>query len=322
MKIKDYLFVLSILLIVSSFLFYKLINGAYLFTSGDSLSPIAVKNAIKLYADSSNDFPLWFPWILGGIPTVHSFLSISNYYFPHHLMLILYDFGLSWNWYFILHLIFGGLGFFKLILFFKQDKYTALFGSILFLLMPYLTAMFAYGHGSQMMTASYIPWIILYMFKIYDGYKLEDFLLFSILIGLQLQRGHVQISYYTWMMIGLFFVINIPKLFKKDNINKLKLIKQKISLILSLIIGLGLSLSIYLPILNYSSESVRGSNIGGGAGLDYATQWSLSFKEMFTFIFPYSLGFGGSLYFGDFPFTDYPNYMSIFIIFFGIPWLF
>ena len=315
MKIKDYLFVLSILLIVSSFLFYKLINGAYLFTSGDSLSPIAVKNAIKLYADSSNDFPLWFPWILGGIPTVHSFLSISNYYFPHHLMLILYDFGLSWNWYFILHLIFGGLGFFKLILFFKQDKYTALFGSILFLLMPYLTVMFAYGHGSQMMTASYIPWIVLYMFKIYDGYKLEDFLLFSILIGLQLQRGHVQISYYTWMMIGLFFVINIPKLFKKDNINKLKLIKQKISLILSLIIGLGLSLSIYLPILNYSSESVRGSNIGGGAGLDYATQWSLSFKEMFTFIFPYSLGFGGSLYFGDFPFTDYPNYMSIFIIF-------
>ena len=315
MKIKDYLFVLSILLIVSSFLFYKLINGAYLFTSGDSLSPIAVKNAIKLYADSSNDFPLWFPWILGGIPTVHSFLSISNYYFPHHLMLILYDFGLSWNWYFILHLIFGGLGFFKLILFFKQDKYTALFGSILFLLMPYLTAMFAYGHGSQMMTASYIPWIVLYMFKIYDGYKLEDFLLFSILIGLQLQRGHVQISYYTWMMIGLFFVINIPKLFKKDNINKLKLIKQKISLILSLIIGLGLSLSIYLPILNYSSESIRGSNIGGGAGLDYATQWSLSFKEMFTFIFPYSLGFGGSLYFGDFPFTDYPNYMSIFIIF-------
>ena len=315
MKIKDYLFVLSILLIVSSFLFYKLINGAYLFTSGDSLSPIAVKNAIKLYADSYNDFPLWFPWILGGIPTIHSFLSISNYYFPHHLMLILYDFGLSWNWYFILHLIFGGLGFFKLILFFKQDKYTALFGSILFLLMPYLTVMFAYGHGSQMMTASYIPWIILYMFKIYDGYKLEDFLLFSILIGLQLQRGHVQISYYTWMMIGLFFVINILKLFKKDNINKLKLIKQKISLILSLIIGLGLSLSIYLPILNYSSESIRGSNIGGGAGLDYATQWSLSFKEMFTFIFPYSLGFGGSLYFGDFPFTDYPNYMSIFIIF-------
>ena len=79
MKIKDYLIVLSVLLVIASFLFYKLIDGAYLFTSGDSLSPIAVKNAIKLYVDSYGSFPLWFPWILGGIPTVHSFLSISTY---------------------------------------------------------------------------------------------------------------------------------------------------------------------------------------------------------------------------------------------------
>ena len=315
MKIKDYFIVVSILLFIASFLFYKLIDGSYLFTSGDSLSPIAVKNAIKLYVDSYGDFPLWFPWILGGIPTIHSFLSISNYYFPHHLMLFLNDLGLAWNWYFIFHLIFGGLGFYKLISFFKLDKSTALFGSILFLLMPYLTVMFAYGHGSQMMAASYIPWIILYLFKIYDNYKIENFLLFSIFVGLQLQRGHVQISYYTWMMIGLFFVFFIPKLFDNNFEYRYKLLKKKISLLLSLFMGLCLSFSIYLPILKYSSSSIRGSNVGGGAGIEYATQWSLSFKEFFTFIFPYSLGFGGQLYFGDFPFTDYPNYIGIFIIF-------
>ena len=318
MKLKDYFIVVSILLIIASFLFYKLIDGTYLFTSGDSLSPIAVKNAIKLYVDSYGEFPLWFPWILGGIPTIHSFLNISNYYFPHHLMLFLNDFGLAWNWYFIFHLIFGGLGFYKLISFFKQDRSTSLFGSILFLLMPYLTAMFAYGHGSQMMAASYIPWIILYLFKIYNNYKIENFLLFSIFVGLQLQRGHVQISYYTWMMIGLFFVFYIPKLFDNTYEHKYRLIKQKFGLLLSLIVGLCLSLSIYLPILKYSSSSIRGSNIGGGAGLEYATQWSLSFKEFFTFIFPYSLGFGGPLYFGDFPFTDYPNYIGMFVIFLAV----
>ena len=315
MRFKDYIIVLSIFLIIASFLFYKLINGAYLFTSGDSLSPIAVKNAIKLYVDSYNEFPLWFPWILGGIPTIHSFLSISNYYYPHHLMVMLNNLGLSWNWYFIFHLIFGALGFYKLILFFKQEKYSALFGSILFLLMPYMIVMFAYGHGSQMMSASYIPWIILYLFKIYKTPKLLNYLVFSILIGFQLQRGHVQIAYYTWMMIGLFFVINTFYFFKNEVKDVYKFIKLKIGLIVSLILGLCLSLSIYLPILKYSSKSIRGSNIGGGAGLEYATQWSLSLKEMFTFIFPYSLGFGGPLYFGDFPFTDYPNYISIFVIF-------
>ena len=286
MRFKDYIIVLSIFLIIASFLFYKLINGAYLFTSGDSLSPIAVKNAIKLYVDSYNEFPLWFPWILGGIPTIHSFLSISNYYYPHHLMVMLNNLGLSWNWYFIFHLIFGALGFYKLILFFKQEKYSALFGSILFLLMPYMIVMFAYGHGSQMMSASYIPWIILYLFKIYKTPKLLNYLLFSILIGFQLQRGHVQIAYYTWMMIGLFFVINTFYFFKNEVKDVYKFIKLKIGLIVSLILGLCLSLSIYLPILKYSSKSIRGSNIGGGAGLEYATLWSFSLKEMCTFIFP------------------------------------
>ena len=79
-----------------------------------------------------------------------------------------------------------------------------------------MIVMFAYGHGSQMMSASYIPWIILYLFKIYKTPKVLNYLLFSILIGFQLQRGHVQIAYYTWMMIGLFFVINIFYFFKNE----------------------------------------------------------------------------------------------------------
>ena len=39
----------------------------------------------------------------------------------------------------------------------------SLFGSLLFTFMPYMITMTAYGHGSQMMTASYIPWIILFL---------------------------------------------------------------------------------------------------------------------------------------------------------------
>ena len=34
------------------------------------------------------------------------------------------------------------------------------------MLMPYMIAMTVHGHGSQMMTGSFLPWIILYLFKI------------------------------------------------------------------------------------------------------------------------------------------------------------
>ncbi len=180
-----------------------------------------------------------------------------------------------------------------------------------------MITMMAYGHGSQMMSAAYIPWIILFLFKIYKKINLFDIGIFSILIGLQLQRGHIQIAYYSWMMIGLFSLISITPYFIKNKFKYFTLFKVKAVLFSSLFLGFLISLSIYLPILNYSYLSIRGAN-QGGAGIEYATQWSMTIKELLTLIFPYSLGFGGPLYFGDLPFTDFPNYIGITIIFLSI----
>ena len=81
--LKEYIYTSFILTAILTFLFHKLINGSHIFTSGDTLSPIAIKNAISNY----NSFPYWFPWIFGGMPTVHSLMNVSNYYLPHHIML-------------------------------------------------------------------------------------------------------------------------------------------------------------------------------------------------------------------------------------------
>jgi hypothetical protein len=71
---------------------------------------------------------------------------------------------------------------------------------------------------------------------------------------------------------------------------------------------------IYLPALNYAPHSIRGAGGGGGAGFEYATAWSFSFGEMSTFFIPSFYGFGGAAYWGNMPFTDYPNYMGIIVI--------
>jgi hypothetical protein len=81
-----------------------------------------------------------------------------------------------------------------------------------------------------------------------------------------------------------------------------------------LILGLGMAMWIYLPALNYAPHSIRGAGGGGGTGFEYATAWSFSFGEMSTFFIPSYYGFGGATYWGNMPFTDYPNYMGIFII--------
>ena len=80
------------------------------------------------------------------------------------------------------------------------------------------------------------------------------------------------------------------------------------------VLGLCMALWIYLPAMNYTPYSIRGAGSGGGTGFDYATAWSFSFGEIATFFIPSFYGFGGATYWGNMPFTDYPNYMGIVVL--------
>ena len=245
-KNKNNVIILFLLSTIISIVFHDLIFGVKVLVSGDNLSPIAIKNGIRNYLALNNLYPYWMPWILGGLPTVHSFLNVSDHYFPHKLIVFLKQMGMPWIWNFLFHLIFGGFGMYKILRFFKQNIYASFITSILFMLMPYQITMTVHGHGSQMMTGAYIPWIILYLFKINkDNASLNNYAILSLLIGLQLQRGHVQIAYYTWMMLGLFILLNTIFHFQKFKFNFLSLFKRLYLIIFSLLLGLLLSFNLF-----------------------------------------------------------------------------
>ncbi len=319
-KNKEKIIVVILFFIIIAVTFYELLSGNKVLVSGDTLSPIAIKKAVSYSIVHNGSYPLWSPWLLGGMPTIHSLLNISDSYYLHKFFSsIIHLFDLAWIWNFLLHMIFGSFGMFKLLQFLQISRYSSFIVSSSFFIMPYMTAMLVHGHGSQVMTACYIPWVIYFLFKSLKQFKIIDFSFLSLFVGLQLQRGHIQIAYYTWMMIGLFILINcIYSSIIKDDKNSFQF-KNYIYLLLSLIGGVFLSINLYLPILNYSEYSIRGMN-DGGAGLLYSTQWSFSLKEALTFIYPTAVGFGGVFYqgIGSMPFTDYPNYFSIVLFVFAI----
>ena len=105
----------------------------------------------------------------------------------------------------------------------------------------------------------------------------------------------------------------MAKITKKNNTQSL-IVKKFGIFSLACILGIGLSMLIYLPAIDYSEYSIRGGSTSGGANYEYATGWSFHPKEILTFFIPSAFGFGGQPYWGFMPFTDYPNYMGIIIL--------
>ena len=68
---------------------------------------------------------------------------------------------------FIFHYLFASVGMYKFLSFLKVPKNISILFGILFTTSPYMVAYLVHGHGSQIMTISYLPWIIYLMFKIH-----------------------------------------------------------------------------------------------------------------------------------------------------------
>ncbi len=311
MNIKSYLFVFSILLFATSILFYDVLYSDSIFLTQDSISAKSIKHGIEKSTVDFGEYPKWMPWIFGGLPSTHSMQNISEYYYPHHIIKLIKIFSIPWFWNFLIHFLFAGLGMYVLLNHMKLNFFSSLFGSLAYTIMPWMITMIVHGHGSQIMTAAYIPWVVWAMFKLKNESELRYISILALLIGLQLQRAHVQIAYYTWILMAIYIIYDIYISYYSKSKYDVKFIAKWA---FASIIGFCMSLWIYIPLLNYAPFSKRSSS-AGGASFEYATSWSMHPYESLTMLLPSSFGFGELTYFGFMPMTNFPNYSGIVIVF-------
>ncbi|MBV5319548.1 MAG: hypothetical protein JZU72_01110 [Chlorobium phaeobacteroides] len=288
-------------------LFYQLLFLPLTISAPDSFVPMAASMALDRLYESTGAYPLWQPWSFSGMPTVEAFSYLSALYYPNILLsrLPLGDIGAQ-----LIHLCLAGLGCFMVLRRFSLHPMAAFLGGAAFMMNPYMTAMLVHGHGSQLMTAAYMPWVLWATLRLFDRASLADAGLLALFTGFQLQRAHVQIAWYTWMVMALLALMLLAAGHKtmKDTLKKAALFMA------AGMIGIAMSAAVYLPASEYAAYSVRGAAEGGGAALEYASMWSMHPVELLTFLVPGLFGFGGVTYWGFMPFTDFPHYSGIVVL--------
>ena len=146
-----------ILMVLVCVLFNPIIFGGKTFGSPDSLMPKSVGMALNKLAEEINELPQWQPWVFSGMPSAEAFTTYLNSTFRIIYLQYFFVPGMIIQ---LLHLLFAGIGGFLLLRHFKCSKWAAGLGATAFMITPYMVTMVVMGHGSQMMTAAYIPWIL------------------------------------------------------------------------------------------------------------------------------------------------------------------
>lgn len=307
---KRGLVVAVFLFVVLSLLFPELVFQNRIFVAPDVKAPLSFQTVGRT-ALAEGYYPLWNPYLFCGMPSYAS-LAYTPYVYPvSYLTHLLYTYAkfpeMTWL---LVHYLLAGIGTYFLARSFGARPSIALLAGALLMSMPNYVAMGANGHGSKACAVAWMPLALLFTRGVLGGKRrIRSAALLAIVLGFQALRGHIQISYYTYLLIGLLLVFETVRLLRggarREALAGLGL------LVAAGAFALGIAAVLVLPVRDYAAWSIRGGGPGGGLDYGYATQWSLHPREMLSFVFPWAYGYGKATYWGSMPFTDYPNYIGI-----------
>ncbi|MBN1884962.1 MAG: hypothetical protein JW876_05515 [Candidatus Krumholzibacteriota bacterium] len=258
---------------------------------------------------AAGEYPLWNPYIFCGMPSFPSQMYTPYVYpvsFVTHLLHAYAGFPeLGWL---LVHYLLAGAGMYLLCRSLGMRWGPAALAGVLFMILPNYVAVGAHGHGSQASAIAWMPFAALLALRLFrGGSRVSTTSLLALVLGIQMMRGHIQISYYTFLVVGTIFLWETVAVLRAGD--RRAAAANAAALAAAVVGALGVSAVLVLPVREYAEYSIRGGS--GGLDYGYATGWSLHPKEMITFVFPWAFGYGKATYLGAMPFTDYPNYLGV-----------
>lgn len=318
---KKDLLSLAVLFVLLYILFFKIITSNMMFAdSGDTASAHSWKKAMENIRETENTDPFWTPYIFSGLPVASALIFPGEHGLNYAELVLQFIgnplfFGGEMSW-LILHYFLMGIFTYFLA---RQLKFThlpSLFAAVTMMLNPYAIGLAQSGHGTKMMTLTFIPLVFMLALSLFRRRDMLSLGLLGAATGTMLLNKHPQIAFYGLMLIGLYFLYESVLDIK---FQPAVVVKRFGLFVVAMAIGFAIYTYQYLPTEQYKPYSIRES-----LTYEYATSWSNHPLEMLTFIHPSFFGFSINyvtewlgaekaipLYWGWMPFVDGPVYIGI-----------
>ncbi|MFN6135069.1 MAG: hypothetical protein ACK475_02165 [Bacteroidota bacterium] len=346
-KYAPYLAYGSILVVVVAFFADALFGGKNFMSGGDNVAFYSFVPYLEA-AKQTGEFPLWMPYIFSGMPSLASFLAAGDRTWDvvgQVLFALPRAMGDATNndttrlvlWYVIY-----GWGVYTLCRVKGLDRSVGVFSAIGAVMSTLVIVWIMIGHSTKPVSMATLPWILLALERLRERFTLANLFLLILPLIVLVSATHPQMMFYIGCATALYMIVElITRLITRTG--WVDVLKAGGGLAIAGVIALGTHADMFLATRQYTTESTRGSaplvqstrnnqDQSGGNDYEYATNWSFSPGEMYTFIVPNYYGFGNTsvktsrgappqramLYWGQMPFTDAANYMGLAVLVLGL----
>ncbi len=281
---------LAIFFVVASVFFSPLYTGKILVQS-DNIQLTGVNKEVADYQEKGEDI-FWNSKEFSGVPLQKSSsynlfgfvnrLMLSGSIIPKPVIMAMYLF----------------LGMYLLFQVFGVSRWLSTLGGFAFSFSTFNIISIEVGHDNKVLAMALMAPVLAGIIYAYRGELLKGSLITVLAAGFQLYFGHIQITYYSLMMVLGYLLIVVYQTVRSKKWNEF--LKISGVLVVATIVAFGCNFTKLASTLEYKDYSTRGGseltkdqspNVSSdGLDKDYALSWSSGKSEILTLVFPYFHG--------------------------------
>lgn len=307
-KSLPYLAAVGILMVLSMWFFHPALSG-YAIVQNDIIQSKGMANDIAAFRDTTGVEPLWTNGMFSGMPSNQ--ISVAEQgNFNRDLRKVL-TLGLPEH---IAQLFLMMLGFLFLGLCMRINVWVSTVGAIAFGFSSFYIISIEAGHVNKVWAIAFIAPVVASFVLAYRGHLKWGFILSAFFMSMQLASNHVQISYYTAIILAVLGVYYAVEAVRSKGYKTFAI--ATLGLLLAYGAAVGSTAANLMPTQEYAAATTRGENLititptnepidnaTSGLDRDYIVAWSLGKSETATLFNPYAKG-GHSIAIGNGELSD------------------
>ena len=309
--------------IIPALFLYRMIIFGEIVTANDDLARHPINEWRDKYIAENENMPQWYPNLFSGMPSYGGYIYMTGDPTKLFRNTILFNLGLK-VWFF---LSLGGFGTFFLLKTLGSSSNAGVLGGLITGLTPYGFGLVNAGHLNKIFAMAYVPWVLTCFLVFMKKKSLKSIFVLSLITALQLWANHPQIVYYTWMIIGFYYVWSIGTEYKNKSFSLASKLYELGGVLVALFLAFIMVSDPYNEVYTFQKHSNRGAKsvlekmeeTSLGTNWNYATQWSFHPKELISFVYPYFYGLQNfstrdlksAAYWGYMPFTQSTHYLGL-----------